>query len=264
MADKRMLARTIIESDPFMNMPADSQMLYVHLNLAADDDGFVANPRTVMRMCGASEDSMKLLIAKKFVLSFQKGDDFIYLIKHWKIHNTIQKDRYKASTFRNLLREVYLDENKAYSMTPGEGKRPALPSALDTDRIQDVSSVDTDRIQTVSEPETQNRLDKNRLDKFSLDQDRKGKGEYERGNPPPADFPQSPSVEKPVEKPDLSDPDKKRERIDFFIGRLQFFEKMGYGDGECWYNMAANEGITRSEINLRKIQLEKQKEAEKK
>lgn len=258
MADKRMLARTIIESDPFMNMPADSQMLYVHLNLAADDDGFVANPRAVMRMCGASEDSMKLLIAKKFVLSFQKGDDFIYLIKHWKIHNTIQKDRYKASNFRNLLREVYLDENKAYSMTPGEGKRPALPSTLDTGRIQDVSNVDTDCIQTVSEPETQNRLDKNRLDKVSVVQDRIGEGGL-RGEQAPAPGP----VEKPGEQIIIPDPDKKRERIDFFIGRLQFFEQQGW-NGECWYTMAAAEGITKGEIDLRKIQLEKQKEAEKK
>lgn len=258
MADKRMLARTIIESDPFMNMPADSQMLYVHLNLAADDDGFVANPRTVMRMCGASEDSMKLLIAKKFVLSFQKGDDFIYLIKHWKIHNTIQKDRYKASNFRNLLREVYLDENKAYSMTPGEGKRPALPSTLDTGRIQDVSNVDTDCIQTVSEPETQNRLDKNRLDKVSVVQDRIGEGGL-RGEQAHAPGP----VEKPGEQIIIPDPDKKRERIDFFIGRLQFFEQQGW-NGECWYTMAAAEGITKGEIDLRKIQLEKQKEAEKK
>ncbi len=260
MADKRMLARTIIESDPFMNMPAEAQMLYVHLNLAADDDGFVANPRTVMRMCGASEDSMKLLIAKKFVLSFQKGDDFIYLIKHWKIHNTIQKDRYKASNFRALLREVYLDENKAYSMTPGEGKKPALPPALDTNRIQDVSTPDTDCIQPVSEPETQNRLDKIRLNQFSVDKDSTGKGECERGNPPDGAFPQLP----PVEKIDLSDPTKRKERIDFFIGRLQFIEEMGYGDGKFWYSWAESEGITRGEIDLRKLQLEKQKEAKKK
>lgn len=235
MADKRMLARTIIESDPFMNMPAEAQMLYVHLNLAADDDGFVANPRTVMRMCGASEDSMKLLIAKKFVLSFQKGDDFIYLIKHWKIHNTIQKDRYKASNFRALLREVYLDENKAYSMTPGEGKKPALPPALDTNRIQDVSTPDTDCIQPVSEPETQNRLDKIRLNQFSVDKDSTGKGECERGNPPP------PAA--------ITDPDKKRERILHWKARIEFFNKMKYDPG-CMYDLArTQDGLTKEEID---------------
>ena len=126
MADRRMLAKTIIESDAFSCMPPETQMLYVRLNMAADDDGFVPTPRSVMRMCGASEDSMKLLITKKFVLTFEQGDNFIFLIKHWKIHNYIRNDRYKASTFRSLLREVYYDENKAYSMTPGAGKMPVL------------------------------------------------------------------------------------------------------------------------------------------
>ena len=137
-----MLAKTIIECDAFSNMPVEAQMLYVRLNMAADDDGFVKNPRMIMRMCGASDDSMKLLITKKFVLSFEYGDDFVFLIKHWKIHNYIQSDRYKASTFKSLLREVYLDENKAYSLTPGPGKKPCfLP--MDTECIQDVSKTDT-------------------------------------------------------------------------------------------------------------------------
>lgn len=185
-----MLAKTIIESDPFSDMPLEAQMLYVRLNLAADDDGFVSNPRLIMRSCGACDDSMRLLISKKFVLSFQRGDDFIYLIKHWKIHNTIQKDRYKASAFRDLLREVYLDENKAYSMTPGEGKIPALPSKTDPMCIQSVSKTDTERIhqgsitdtsciQPVSEVETQIRLDKNRLDldKSSIEIDQYSEGD---------------------------------------------------------------------------------------
>lgn len=230
MADKRMLARTIIESDPFMNMPAEAQMLYVHLNLAADDDGFVSNPRTVMRSCGASEDSMKLLIAKKFVLAFQKGDDFIYLIKHWKIHNTIQKDRYKASNFRDLLREVYLDENKAYSMTPGEGKRPALPPSADTKRIQDVSSTDTDCIQTGSRTETQNRLDKNSIDKFSVDKDRLGKGECEGENPS-----------------GLSG-EERTERIRHWKKRIDFMNSMKYNTSGM-YALARAEGISAEELD---------------
>ena len=157
MAIRRMLAKSIIESDMFSEMPAETQMLYVRLNLAADDDGFVSNPRQVMRMCGASEESMKMLVNKKFVLTFNVGDNFIFLIKHWCIHNYIQKDRYKASTFRNILRDVYYDENKSYSTTPGEGKTPVLP---------DVSKVDTkciqECIQPVSKMDTQVRLGKSK------------------------------------------------------------------------------------------------------
>lgn len=146
MPERRMLAKSIIESDAFSNMPNDAQMLYVRLNMAADDDGFVSNPRTIMRAYGYGDDSMKLLIAKKFVIPFNRGDDFIFLIKHWKIHNYIQKDRYKASNFRELLRDVYLDENKAYSLTPGSDRKAALSPGvpgMDTECIQPVSSLDT-------------------------------------------------------------------------------------------------------------------------
>lgn len=146
MPERRMLAKSIIESDAFSNMPNDAQMLYVRLNMAADDDGFVSNPRTIMRAYGYGDDSMKLLIAKKFVIPFNRGDDFVFLIKHWKIHNYIQKDRYKASNFRELLRDVYLDENKAYSLTPGSDRKPALPSGvpgMDTGCIHPVSKMDT-------------------------------------------------------------------------------------------------------------------------
>ena len=180
MAERRMLAKTIIESDFFSNLPVESQMLYVRMNMAADDDGFVSNPRTIMRMYGFSEDSMKLLIAKKFVLAFEVGDDFVFLIKHWKIHNYIQRDRYKASSFRELLRSVYLDENKAYSLTPGEGKRPALPS-LDTDCIHDVSKMDTQ----VRIGKSKDRLEEERLGKdnnknsFSFEEEKQEKEESE-------------------------------------------------------------------------------------
>lgn len=142
MPERRMLAKSIIESDFFCDMPVDAQMLYIRLNMAADDDGFVASPRAIMRMHGFNDDTMKLLISKNFVLQFQKGDNFVYLIKHWKVHNYIQKDRYKRSAFQELLRDVYYDENKAYSLTPGGGHTPALPG-LDTECIHDVSKMDT-------------------------------------------------------------------------------------------------------------------------
>ena len=154
MAERRMFAKTIVLSDAFLDMPATTRCLYFTLAMLADDDGFVNSPKSIMRQSGASEDDLRLLFAKRYILGFDSG---VIVIKHWKIHNYIQRDRYKASSFRELLRSVYLDENKAYSLTPGEGKRPALPP-LDTDCIQDVSDM-----------ETQNRLDKIRLDKSRED-----------------------------------------------------------------------------------------------
>lgn len=126
MAERRMLAKSIVESDMFSDMPTDSQMLYIRLNMAADDDGFVDNPRTIMKAYGFSDDNMKLLVAKKFVLTFQKGDNFIYLIKHWRVNNYIRKDRYQESKYKQLLRDVYYDENGAYSLNSADNI-PCLP-----------------------------------------------------------------------------------------------------------------------------------------
>lgn len=157
-----MFSLKIVDTDAFTEMPNEAQLLYFRLCLAADDDGFVANPRRVMRSYGIAEDSMKILIAKKFTLVLKKDESAILLIKHWRMHNTIQRDRYTPSTYHDLLGYVYLDENNAYSLTPGDGKRPALIAEKVSDSnvfpfcIQDVY---TDK----------NRLDKSRVEENSIE-----------------------------------------------------------------------------------------------
>ena len=123
MAERRMFAKTIVLSDAFLDMPLSTRCLYFTLGMFADDDGFVNNPKSIMRQVGASIDDMNLLIAKKFIISFQSG---VIVIKHWRIHNYIQKDRYKESK--------YIDE-KATLMVDGKGAY--------TECIQDVSKMDT-------------------------------------------------------------------------------------------------------------------------
>lgn len=174
MAERRMLAKSIIESDMFSDMPTESQMLYVRLNMAADDDGFIDNPRAIMRAYGFSDDNMKLLISKKFVLTFQKGDNFIYLIKHWKVNNYIRNDRYHESKYKQILRDVYYDENNAYSLTP-EGNQPCLG-------IPSGNQVVDNRYTEYGETEV--RLGKDSIGKFSLDKDSIGKG-VQGENPEP-------------------------------------------------------------------------------
>lgn len=96
MAERRMFAKTIIDSDAFLNMPSSSQNLYFHLGMRADDDGVVNNPRTIMRMIGASNDDMNLLISKKFVIVLEET---IIIIKHWRINNYIQRiDTFQVNT----------------------------------------------------------------------------------------------------------------------------------------------------------------------
>ena len=260
MAERRMFAKSVVESDPFMDMPAEAQALYFHLNMAADDDGFCDNPRSVMRQCGASNDTMKLLIAKKFVLTFEKNDGFVVVVKHWRLNNYIRKDTYHETKYKEFMRELYFDENQSYSTNPGDGHVPCLPKSSTVPvTYQSLTSNEpvTEPSRTRDNPLTQVRLGKDSIDKDSVVQDRIGEGGL-RGEQAPAPGP----VEKPGEQIIIPDPEKKRERIDFFVGRLQFFEQQGWAS-DCWYNMAEAEGITKGEIDLRKIQLEKQKEKQK-
>lgn len=129
MANKRMFTMKICDSDAFLDMPLSSQCLYFHLCMRADDDGFIGNPKRIKGMIGASDDDLKLLIAKRFLLVFADG---VIVIKHWKMHNTIQKDRYTPTPYQDELSQLFLKSNKSYSLTHGEG--------METKCIQNVST----------------------------------------------------------------------------------------------------------------------------
>ena len=113
MAERRMFAKTIIDSDAFLDMPLSAHALYFHLSMRADDDGFVNNPKKIQRMIGASDDDCKLLIMKNFIITFDSG---VIVIKHWKIHNYIRNDRYKETVYQDEKAMLTEKENKAYSL----------------------------------------------------------------------------------------------------------------------------------------------------
>ena len=118
-----MFAKTIVLSDAFLDMPLSARCLYFTLGMLADDDGFVNSPKSIMRQAGASTDDLNLLLAKRFILSFDSG---IIVIKHWRIHNYIQKDRYKETKYIEEKSSIVVDEKGAY-----------------TECIQNVSRMDT-------------------------------------------------------------------------------------------------------------------------
>lgn len=111
MAQRRMFSPDIVSSDAFLDMPASSQALYFHLGMSADDDGFV-NPKRIIRGMGASDDDLKVLLAKRFLLQFEGG---VVVIKHWLIHNLIRSDRYKPTQYLEHKKTLYTKENKAYT-----------------------------------------------------------------------------------------------------------------------------------------------------
>lgn len=112
MAERRMFTKKIIDSDAFLDMPLSAQALYFHLNMRADDDGFVNGPRKIQRMVGASNDDMNLLIAKRFILTFESG---VIVIKHWRMHNLLRKDRYTPTQYQEEYRRLETKENGAYT-----------------------------------------------------------------------------------------------------------------------------------------------------
>lgn len=164
MAERRMFAKKITESDAFLDMPSSTQMLYFHLSMNADDDGFVNNPKKIQRMCGASDDDFKLLIAKSFVILFESG---VIVIKHWKMHNYIQADRYRPTDYVEEKSMLGVKKNKAYTLDE---------SKMYTKCIQDVSV-------------GKNSIGKVRLGEDSIVKDSKGesvRGEKERRFIPPS------------------------------------------------------------------------------
>ena len=146
-----MFAKTIIDSDSFLDMPVTARLLYYDLAMRADDDGFVNNPKKIMRVVGASQDDLTLLCVKKFVIPFESG---IVVIKHWKIHNYIQRDRYKPTKYEDERARLTVNDNGAYS--------------LNSECIQNVSKMDTTCIQNGYNMDTQVRLGKDRLGKDSI------------------------------------------------------------------------------------------------
>ncbi len=153
MADKRMFSKKLISSDAFRDMPLSTQGLFFQLCMEADDDGIVDNPNTVARACQASKEDMQMLKDKRYILTFDNSN--VIVIKHWKMHNTIPKDRYHPSTYFEELSTLTVKENGSYT----EKNR------IVTDCKQIVAKPDTACKQNDTEP--QPRLDKIREDKIS-------------------------------------------------------------------------------------------------
>ncbi|HEM5710076.1 TPA: phage protein [Streptococcus suis] len=143
MAQRRMFSKKITETDRFLEMPLSSQALYFHLNMGADDEGFIDKAKTIQRTIGASDDDMKLLIAKGFLLPFDSG---VVVIRHWRIHNYIRSDRFQSTIHQDEKKQIDFDATKTANIKPVSN---VIPNGYQMD--------------------TQVRLVEGSLDKVSLD-----------------------------------------------------------------------------------------------
>ena len=143
MAERRMFAKSIVLSDSFLDMPMSARCLYFTFGMLADDDGFIGSPKAIMRQCGATEDDLKILLAKRYVLGFESG---IIVIKHWRMNNYLRTDRYTETTYLEEKNELTIDQKGAYTEVGIPGGR-----------------------QVVYQVATQDSIGKNSIDKNSLD-----------------------------------------------------------------------------------------------
>ena len=165
-AQRRMISLKIVDTDIFLDMPLTARYLYLEFCTRADDEGFIASPKKILRMVGCSDDDFKILMAKQFIIPFESG---VCVIKHWKIHNYIRSDRFTETIYLNEKSLLAVDENSAYVKVHDENTHYVIPNV-----IPDVNQV-------VGSMDTQVRLGKDRLGKVSKGKVSKGKDRLEEG-----------------------------------------------------------------------------------
>jgi len=212
MAERRMFAKTIVLSDAFLDMPMSARCLYFTLGMLADDDGFVNAPRAIMRQCGASDDDMKLLLAKKFVLLFESG---VIVIKHWRINNYLQKDRISPTKYIEEKAQLTVDAKGSYHR-----EEPAETSVYTPVYTQEPDPV-----------YTQDSIGKDRLDKDSIDNNNL-----------------SISLSEKNSQNSIPDDQNRKAQIKYWRERVDLFKRQGF-DPIGVYEMADANGITRDEID---------------
>ena len=151
MAERRMFSKTVVDSDAFLDMPLSTQALYFHLSMRADDDGFLNNTKRIQRLIGATDDDLKLLIMKRFVIPFEDG---IVVIKHWRMNNYLRKDRYTQTIYQEELAMLSVKEDGSYTLaeTSGipDGNQCVTVGIPDGNQLATQVSIDKDRIGKVS------------------------------------------------------------------------------------------------------------------
>jgi len=155
MAERRMFAKSIIDSDGFLELSAPAQLLYFHLGMRADDEGFINKPRSILRMVGGTDAELRELLEKQYLIGFDSG---VVVIRHWRVHNYIRPERRKETIYVDEKETLFLEKGGAYTVCPSNGSQV-------TDSCQ-----------------TQDRIGKDRVGKDRIDQDRTGKERTDQFN----------------------------------------------------------------------------------
>ena len=175
MGNRRMFSKKITDTDRFLDMPASAQNLYFHLNMHADDDGFLGNAKTIKRMVGASDDDLKLLVTKQFLIPF---DDGVVVIKDWRIHNYIRSDRYRSTIYTDHKNSLQINENQQYELVAEQPKEVGMTDGIPSgnqngyhlDTQVKLSQVKSGEVKLSQAKLSKGKLSKTRQDNTSKDQ----------------------------------------------------------------------------------------------
>lgn len=204
MANRRMFSLSVIDTDKFLDMPVSSQLLYFHLGMRADDDGFVSSPKRIARTTNCGDDDLRILATKGYIIPFESG---VVVIRHWRQNNQLRSDRYRETVCKNekatlsIIDNIYIEStNEAPDSIP-IGIPNDIPASVPTGKPTVDSMVDS----TTYHREPQYSIGKYSIDKSSIDkssiekvEDREsidnrgygGKKERERKEPNETSYPQ--------------------------------------------------------------------------
>jgi len=162
MAQKRMFDKSIVRRDDFMEMPISTQNLYFHLSLDADDDGFVNNWKSILKITSCKEDDLKLLISKQFVIPFESG---VIVIKHWRINNILRSDRYHETKYLAEKSLLNTGENQEYTLGTPLVYQLAPEYSIEENRIEEYSieknNKEKEVVEVVNEPKIYSYIESN-------------------------------------------------------------------------------------------------------
>ena len=178
LANKRMYSKDVTDSDDFIEMSSAAQALYFHLNQGADDDGFNNQIQIAMMKAHAGTDDLKILMAKSFVIRFECG---VIVIKHWRLHNTLRKDRHTPTNYQEELNMLGIKENGVYTLDcqPVAERLPSGCHSIDKSSVVE-SSIEENSVEDAPDTNVGRKTTRKRFTPPTVDQVR----EYcwERGN----------------------------------------------------------------------------------
>ena len=119
MAERRMFHTAVVEADAFLDLPLSTQVLYFHLGMQADDDGFINGPKQIARSVGCSGEDLERLVAENFLIRF----DDVVVIRHWRMANSLRSDRKKELRYPEIAKKIFLDCNKIYTAKRQNGAK---------------------------------------------------------------------------------------------------------------------------------------------